>query len=246
MFLVLSVLLVLGQTLASIPLADDYAFLKELDSFATYVVIVRDEGNAEKAEISRKELLETPLDSEVNQAVLSIRSATLLSRLYVEQETPNSKRAKALLEEAEESLSFLKNYPYFLLMGEAEIDSIYYLITPSRLGKGISSNAKIKKANEQYPNQIYALLMKANSLLYAPPFAGGNKEEALSLFLKLLEEGSPLLSRWDRASIYTGIGRVCMEREEWEQALGYFKAAKTLYAFDPTLDAYIKETQEQL
>jgi hypothetical protein len=37
-----------------------------------------------------------------------------------------------------------------------------------------------------------------------------------------------------------------MERTEWDNALGYFTAAKALYAFDPTLDGYIRETEEQL
>ncbi len=75
--------------------------------------------------------------------------------------------------------------------------------------------------------------MKANSLLYAPSFAGGDKAEALSLFLTLLEAGSSNLNTWDLSSIYVGIGRICMDRNEWDKALGYFTAARALYAFDP-------------
>nr|WP_319475217.1 hypothetical protein [uncultured Sphaerochaeta sp.] len=194
----------------------------------------------------RQQLLLNPVLEKEEQAVIAIRSATMLARLYTEIEKPNTQRAKELLKEAESSLKNLANGTFFHLMGEAEIDSIYYLINPSRLAKGISSNSKIKKAYAQHPNQIYAILMKANSLLYAPSFAGGDKDEALSLFLTLLEAGSSLLNRWDLSSIYVGIGRICMGREEWDKALGYFSAAKAIYAFDPTLDEYLRETEERL
>ncbi len=231
---------------AAIPLSDDYGFLSEHTPFLQFIDAVRGKGDAETGEVLRQRLLSRPLHDEDKQSVLCIKSATLLARLYTEMETPDSQRAKELLVEAESSLKKLKDTPFFQLMSEAEIDSIYYLINPSRLTKGISSNSKIKKAYAQYPDQIYAILMKANSLLYAPSFAGGDKAEALSLFLTLLEAGSSQLNTWDLCSIYVGIGRICMGRNEWDKALGYFTAAKALYAFDPTLDEYIRKTKERL
>lgn len=227
-------------------LSDDYGFLSEHAPFVQFIDAVIGQGNPEKGELLRQQLLSTPLLPKEKQAVLVIRSSTLLARLYSELERPDIQRAKELLSEAEKSLNVLGDTPFFHLMSEAEIDSIHYLINPSRLVKGISSNSKIKKAYTQYPSQVYAILMKANSLLYAPSFAGGDKEEALSLLLFLLEEGGSQLSNWDLASIYVGIGRICMERTKWDNALGYFTAAKALYAFDPTLDGYIRETEEQL
>lgn len=243
----LSVVLFLSHTLGAVaPLADDYGFLGDHAPFVQFIDAVRGQGDAKEGELLRQQLLFKPVLQEEEQAVLAIRSATLLARLYTELEKPDTQRAKELLVEAESSLKRLKDGSFFHLMGEAEIDSIYYLINPSRLAKGISSNSKIKKAYAQYPIQIYAILMKANSLLYAPSFAGGDKAEALSLFLTLLEAGSSNLNTWDLSSIYVGIGRICMDRNEWDKALGYFTAARALYAFDPTLDDYIRETKERL
>ena len=242
-----SIVLFLSHTLPAVAsLDDDYGFFGEYPPFVQFMDIVRGEGDAMQGEVGRQQLLLNPLLQKEEQAVLAIRSTTMLARLYNEIETRDTERAKELLKEAESSLKHLPNGSFFHLMGEAEIDSIYYLINPSRLAKGISSNSKIKKAYAQYPNQIYAILMKANSLLYAPSFAGGDKDEALSLFLTLLEAGPSQLNSWDLSSIYVGIGRICMHREEWNKALGYFSAAKAIYAFDPALDDYIRETEERL
>ncbi|WP_319755420.1 hypothetical protein [uncultured Sphaerochaeta sp.] len=240
-------MLFLTHTLAAVAsLDDDYDFLGEHEPFVQFMDVVRGEGDTMQGEQIRDQMLLHPVLQEEKQTVLAIRSTTMLARLYTEIEKPDTKRAKELLKEAESSLKRLPDGSFFHLMGEAEIDSIYYLINPSRLAKGISSNSKIKKAYAQYPNQIYAILMKANSLLYAPSFAGGDKNEALSLFLTLLEAGPSQLNKWDLSSIYVGIGRICMDREEWDKALGYFSAAKAIYAFDPTLDGYIRETEESL
>ncbi len=245
-FLALGIVLLLSAKLFSAPLADDYAFLRDYTPFLAFVDAVRVQGDAPKAETLRMAIINNPLEDTIQQAVLSIRSATLLSRLYTEAEDPDEERARTLLDEAEAQLEHLQQYPYLHMMGQADIDSVHYLINPKRLGKGISSNAKIKKAYAQFPNQVYAILMKANSLLYAPSFAGGDKNEALLLLLGLLDDAESLLSPWDRASIYTGIGRIAMERKDWETALGYFQAAKAIYQYDPTLDSYIQETKEHL
>lgn len=247
LYIIVSIVLFLSHTLAAAAsLDDDYGFLGEHARYVQFMDIVRGDGDAMQGEVVRQQLLLNPVLQEEEQAVLAIRSSTMLARLYTEIEKRDTERAKELLKEAESSLKHLPKGSFFHLMGEAEIDSIYYLINPSRLAKGISSNSKIKKAYAQYPNQIYAILMKANSLLYAPSFAGGDKNEALSLFLTLLEAGPSQLNKWDLSSIYVGIGRICMDREEWDKALGYFSAAKAIYAFDPTLDGYIRETEESL
>ncbi len=247
LWITVSIVLFLSHTLPAVAsLDDDYGFLGDHAPFVQFMDVVRGDGDAMQGEVVRQQLvLKTVLQKE-EQAVIAIRSATMLARLYTEIEKRDTERAKELLKEAESSLKSLTDGSFFHLMGEAEIDSIYYLINPSRLAKGISSNSKIKKAYVQYPNQIYAILMKANSLLYAPSFAGGDKDEALSLFLTLLEAGPSQLNSWDLSSIYVGIGRICMDREEWDKALGYFSAAKAIYAFDPTLDNYIRETEERL
>ncbi len=215
------------STLASTALVDDFSFLKEIPAFVQYVQVVRDAGDCDKAE--------------EQQAVLDIRTATLLARLYTEGEPKVPGRTLALLKEAEQGL---EEDSCFKLILEAEIDSIHYLLNPGSLGKGISSNAKINKAYKHYPDQVYARLMKASSLLYAPSIAGWDVNKALQIYLELLREGLPILSRWDTASLYSNIGVASMKRNEWSTAKGYLDAAKALYRFNPTLDAYLKEVQD--
>lgn len=233
------------SSLASSPLEDDFAFLGDIPNFVQYIQAVRDEGNVQQAEHLRAALLQTNLEQE-KQAVLDIRTATLLGRLYTEVVPKNLKSSELLLKEAEKSLALLEKNSFFALILEAEIDSIHYLINPRNIGKGISSNAKINKAYKNYPNQVYALLMKGSSLLYAPSLAGGDVNKALELYVQLLGQGKSVLSRWDTASLYSNIGVVSMKRGEWVTAKGYFDAAKALYHFDPTLDAYIQEVEAKL
>lgn len=241
----LAMSLCLLSPLAGTALVDDFSFLKEIPAFVQYVHVVRDAGDYQRAEELRLALQTTGLDKE-QQAVLDIRTATLLSRLYTEVQPKVPSRSLALLEEAEQELKVLRKNSFFSLILEAEIDSIHYLVNPRSLGKGISSNAKINKAYKQYPEQVYARLMKASSLLYAPSIAGGDVDKALQIYLELLREGLPILSRWDTASLYSNIGVVSMKRNEWSTAKGYLDAAKALYRFDPTLDEYLKEVQDKL
>lgn len=231
--------------LASAALVDDFSFLQEIPAFVQFMQAVRDLGNAQKGEALRTALLTSYPEGE-QSSVLSVRTATLLGRLYTEIDPKNLTRSKELLKEAEQELSALQKNSYVALILEAEIDSIYYLINPKSLAKGISSNAKIKEAYKLYPEQVYAHLMKASSLLYAPSIAGGDVNKALQIYLMLLNEAKTVLSRWDTASLYSSIGVVSMKRKEWATAMGYLEAAKSLYHFDPTLDTYLKEVQAHL
>lgn len=226
-------------------LVDDFHFLKENELFVQFVDSVRNEGNSEKAEHLREAIIrsEGPIQ---HQSVFSIRTATMLSRLYTELVPPQKSHAQELLKEAERELKTLEGSPFFSLILSAEIDSIAYLINPRSLGKGISSNSKINKAYEQFPNQVYAILMKASSLLYAPRIAGGNVEKALTLYLQLLKEKEIQLAQWDIASIYSSIGIIASKRKEWQTAVSYLEIAKNLYAFDPTLDEYLAEAKESM
>ena len=231
--------------LQGISLEDDFHFLKDNHVFVQFVEAARNEGNAEKAESLREDLLRASGDQE-RQTVVSIRSATILARLYTELAKPDKNRAEALLNQAQQAWRDLDSRSFFSLILSAEIDSIAYLINPRNLGKGISSNSKINRAFDQYPNQVYAILMKASSLLYAPRIAGGNVEKALSYYLQLLNQSDIQLSLWDTASVYSSIGIIATKRNEWETAFGYLSIAKSMYAFDPELDTYLQRVKERL
>ena len=225
-------------------LDDDFQFLTDIPLFVQFIEAARDDGDAFRAEQVRNQLLMSSQDPE-RKAVITIKSATVLARLYTELSTPDKDRAQGLLSEAEGQLKHLESNSFLSLILSAEIDSIAYMINPRSLGKGISSNSKINKAYELFPKQVYAILMKASSLLYAPRIAGGNMDKALTLYLQLLNQRDLTLSRWDSASVYSSIGIIAAKRKEWETAYGYLTLAKSLYGFDPTLDEYLIEVQEK-
>lgn len=243
--LLLGLLLFLMPALHSSAYADDFAFLSSLPSYQDFLQAVKMEGDTERAEQLR-EGFSSLSRSEREKSVLFIRSSVILARLYAEHNQADKNRALQLLDEAQKKLSILEKESFLHLMLSSEIDGVHYLVNPRSLSKGIRSNSTINKAYKQYPKQISATLAKANSLVYAPSFAGGDVNQALSLYLNLLQDADTLLSTFDRASIYSGIGLVAMKRKEWQTAKQYFLAAKALYAFDPTLDAYLAEVEEKL
>ncbi|NCC65416.1 MAG: hypothetical protein EOM15_12255 [Spirochaetia bacterium] len=231
--------------LQSSSIVDDFHFLKDNDIFVQFVDAVKNEGNTERAEQLSLALLNTQ-EKPLVQAVISLGTATMLARLYTELEPAQKDKAKKLLLQAEAELVNLEQHPFFSLILSAEVDSIAYLLNPRSLGKGISSNSKIKEAYQLYPQQAFAILMKASSLLYAPRIAGGNREQALTLYLQLLKQKDIQLALWDIASVYSSIGIIAVKRKEWQTAASYLTSAKDLYAFDPTVDAYLTKVKEHL
>ncbi len=241
----LGLLLLFTPALWAKGFADDFAFLSSLPSYQAFLDAAKHDGDARKAEAMQERFASLDLSDE-QASVLFIRSSVTLARLYAEQKDANKEQALALLAEAERELSKLDEDGFYHVMLSGEIDGIHYLVNPRNLSKGIRSNAAIKEAYKAFPEQITAVLAKANSLVYAPAFAGGDVDKALSLYLLLLDEAGSQLSKWDRASIYSGIGVVAMKRKEWETAKQYFLATKALYPFDPAIDAYLSEVEEKL
>ncbi|MGE4584163.1 MAG: hypothetical protein AB7C91_05905 [Sphaerochaeta sp.] len=244
LLLVLATTFLVAQSVCATPLMDDFSFLGESPEFVAFVDAVRSTGDAVKAEQLRQTMRKTE-SGDIADAVLQIRSATMLARLYTELIPKNLERARSLLTEAEVLLPLVKDQQFFSLILSAEIDSIWYLVNPKNLGKGINSNAALSRAYRQFPLQVSAILMKANSMLYAPAFAGRDLDGAQSLLLSLLEQ-SQQLNTWDKANLYSSLGYLSMKRKQWQTAQGYLLAAKVLYGFDPNLDTYLKTVEEHL
>ncbi|MGB4407426.1 MAG: hypothetical protein WBI82_11255 [Sphaerochaeta sp.] len=210
-----------------------------------FMSAVRREGNVEKAEELRLRLYAQD-DSEPEATIRRIRTDTSLARLYVETKE-DTKRVNELLQGAEKKLGLLGDTQglYSLILG-SEIDGIWYLHNPRNLGKGISSSRKINKAFKEFPQEVPSRLLKANSMLYAPSFAGGDVKGALNMFLGLLNDADALLSLSDRSSLYSGIGIACFMLEDYQNAKGYLAAAKAIYPFDAVLDDYIAQVEKAL
>lgn len=226
------------QGIVGAKLSDSFSFLQKDPLYAQFVYVVRTEGSTQKAEQIRL-LLVAQQEQGYEHAIREIRANTTLARLYVEEGSGDGQRARTLLEEAEQRLKPLAAQRLFSLILGSEIDGVWYLMNPKSLGKGISSSRQINKAYKEFPQEVSSQMLKANSLLYAPALAGGDTKKALNMFLGLLKDAEPILSSWDRASLYSGIGIACYKLKDYENAKGYLASAKAIYPFDAVLDEYI-------
>jgi len=87
---------------------------------------------------------------------------------------------------------------------------------------GPESSACINKAFELDSQDIQAIVDKGNMLLHAPKFWGGNKNEALKLFLKgakLLETGKKTEQNWFYLNVLIQIARTYENLKQPEQAV---------------------------
>ena len=242
----LCISLVALQGIAGASLTDGFSFLVKNPLFIEFMTAVRTEGSMEKAEELRLRLYAQD-EVEPESTIKKIRVDTSLARLYVETEKTKKERFEELLNEAEEKLGLLeKTHPFHALILGSEIDGIWYLQNPRSLGKGIASSRKINKAYKEFPQEVSSRLLKANSMLYAPSFAGGDIKGSLNLFLSILKDADTLLSPWDRSSLYSGIGVACFKLNDYQNAKGYLGAAKAIYPFDAVLDDYIAQVENAL
>ena len=242
--LVLAGMVILQGAVGS-PLTDSFSFLNENSQFVNLVDAIKKDGNLDQACRIRDSLV-SATDKTTEQTIIEIRSATLLSRLCVELPTQDDALIKSLLKEAEAKLKGLEDQRFITLILKSDIDAVWYLLNPRNLGKGISSSKQINKAYAEFPNEISSLLLKANSMLYAPSFAGGDIKKALNMYLDILKRGESILSPWDRSSLYSGIGIACYKLKDFTNAKGYLAAAKAMYPFDSLLDEYIALLEKEL
>lgn len=243
---ILCISLVTLQGVMAVSFTDGFSFLERNPIFMEFMTSVRVEGNSEKAEELRT-LLFAQNEREPETTIMKIRIDTTLARFYVETGSKNTDRGEALLREAEEKLALLeKGQAFHALILGSEIDGIWYLKNPRSLGKGMSSSRKINKAFKAFPQEVSSHVLKANSMLYAPSFAGGDIRGALNMFLSILKDAEAFLSPWDRSSLYSGIGIACFKLKDYQNAKGYLAAAKAIYPFDAVLDDYIAQVENLL
>ncbi len=239
----LSVVSLYGITGAN--LTDGFSFLQKDPLFIEFMSAAKTDGCVKKTETSRLLLFEQT-EEEPLATIKRIRINTTLARLYVETENEDIQRVEELLNEAEQMLESIEGNSLYALILGSEIDGVWYLSNPRSLGKGMSSSRKINKAFKEFPNEVSSRLLKANSMLYAPSFAGGDIKGALNMFLAIQKEAEGSLSPWDLASLYSGIGFACLKLKDYQNAMGYLKAAKAIYPFDAVLDSYIAQVEKLL
>jgi len=151
--------------------------------------------------------------------------------------------AEMILAEARRKIASLKKDSFFRLTLDADIDSICFLADRTDLSKGINSSQNINKAFKKYPEEITSILLKANSLLFAPGFAGGDIGKACNMFLSLMRDHSSDMSNWDLASLYSGIGIACYKLKDYPNAKAYLSNAKSMYPVDSEIDSYLEKQE---
>lgn len=243
--IILTITLVALQGVAGAKLTDGFSFLERDPLFIEFMSSVKTDGSVKKAEELRILLFEQN-EGEPQATYKRIRINTTLARLYVETDNKEGGRVEELLEEAEQKLKSLDSDSFHALVLASEIDGIWYLDNPRSLGKGMASSRKINKAFKKFPEEVSAHLLKANSMLYAPSFAGGDIKGALNMFLFIQRETKGPLSPWDRSSLYSGIGIACFKLKDYQNAKAYLTASKAIYPFDAVLDSYIAQVEKVL
>jgi hypothetical protein len=242
LFLLLSLTL---QAVTAQEFIDSYSFLKDLPLFSQFMEEAKNSGDFEKAKQARNEILLHPAVTltQIEQTVLEIKTATVLARMSTEIEVKELSFAKELLNDAEAKADSLPKDSLFAYCSFADIYGTWYLVSSLNLSKGLASSKQIGKAYKAYPEEVAVILLKANSMLFAPSFSQKEVKNALSMFLLLLKQTQKTLAPWDLASLYSGIGIACYKLGDTTNAEGYLKAAKAIYAFDNTLDDYLKKLE---
>lgn len=251
-FLVMLLLIFLPTTLfAATTMTDKWAFLNHHAPFVQFVADVKNAEPVDKVDQSYRTLIDSLSSSglsEVNQLMLRSKANTTLARYYTEIRPKRNNDAKSLLKEANtflEEAAALGVPESMALTQEADIDSIWYLISSMNISKGLNSTKLTDKAWERYPEEITVKVMMANRLLYAPAIGGGDTKKALTIFLELMETAQQgLMAPWDMFSVYSGIGMACKKLGMDERAIQYLEVATQLYTGDSQIDEALAELQK--
>ncbi len=242
-FLVVLLLAFLPMTLfAATSMTDQWAFLNHYTPFVHFVADVKNAEPVDKVDQSYQAVLDSLPASdlqEVNQLMMHSKANTILARYYTEIRPKRNNDAKNLLKEANailEKATALGVPESMALTQEADIDSIWYLISSMNISKGLNSTKLTDKAWELYPEEITVKVMMANRLLYAPAIGGGDTKRALMMFLELMETAQGQMAPWDMFSVYSGIGMACKKLGMDERAIQYLEVATQLYTGDSQID----------
>lgn len=240
-----------GVAFAGNSMSDQWGFLKTYEPFVKFMAEVKNAKPVEQVDATYRMLLDSlpgSALSEGNQIMTHLKANTTLARYYTEIKPKRNNDAKKLLKESETLLgqAMTMGVPEsMLLTQEADIDSIWYLVSSLNISKGLSSTKLTDKAWELYPNEITVKILMANRLLYAPSIGGGDTKRALTMFLEVMEDAQTAMAPWDLFSVYSGIGMACKKLGMDERAVQYLEVATQLYTGDSEIDKALAELRKK-
>ena len=110
----------------------------------------------------------------------------------------------------------------------SSVNAYDFMLNKSRLfSAGLQSFKLVKKAAELAPDDPFVLTLKANVDFYAPPAFGGNKEDALSMFLRarnLFVKTEDCKTLWNYASLRMCIAQCYEKTGNKQQAIDECRA----------------------
>lgn len=231
-------------------MTDQWSFLNNYAPFVDFVADVKNAEPVDKVDQGYEAFVDSlPASglSKANQLMAHSKANTTLARYYTEIRPKRNNDAKRLLKEANtllEEAAALGIPESMALTQEADIDSIWYLISSMNISKGLNSTKLTDKAWERYPEEITVKVLMANRLLYAPAIGGGDTKKALMMFLELMETAQGQMSPWDMFSVYSGIGMACKKLGMNERAIQYLEVATQLYTGDSQIDEALAELRK--
>jgi len=151
--------------------------------------------------------------------------------------------AKIHFERFKEGLGASNETGYRREIAEIELRSSEYYLTGS-LSAGMETSSRTKELYKNHPDEITAILLEANRLVYSPMIGGGSPKKGQKLFetLKSEEKNLQKLYLFD---MYSGIGVALEKRNRHDDAIEYLKKASAIYSGDPTIKEILEKPAEE-
>ena len=118
-------------------------------------------------------------------------------------------------------------------IAQAEVTASDYYITKDMF-TGMENSKHTKKLYEDFPDEVYIVLMNAWRLIYTPQIAGGSNKNAIKILTPLLDETSSMCEE-NVYSLYGALATAYYNRHDYEESGEYLDKALRIYSGESAL-----------
>lgn len=115
----------------------------------------------------------------------------------------------------------------------AEITASDYYITKDMI-TGMENSKHTKKLYEDFPDEVYIVLMNAWRLIYTPQIAGGSNKNAIKILTPLLGDTASMCEE-NVYSLYGALATAYYNRHDYEESREYLDRALAIYSGESAL-----------
>lgn len=224
-----------------------WKYLEDVQGFGAYVqsVLDQDDQNAERlfGEVMRQ--LDSFEGSPYGSDIAKAKAIWFMARYLCNQVPKPSDRIASLIELARAAVESARLHAApqaMLAVVETQLESLRYQATGS-LTHALGTARMIDRTYRDHSEDVAAIVLKAEKLLYAPAIGGGNPREALSLYAKAWNQAQTVpVCTWDAFSISSGLGMALHERSD-VRAIDYLRYARSLYSGDPVINEVLEKLE---